>query len=80
MKRPMVLVEWIDSALYTGWKKRRNDYCPSSCQTIGFLLERGRKQVVVAMQLNDEEDVGEVMVIPRCNVLSITRLYPQVKQ
>lgn len=75
-KRPLVEVEWIDSAMSYGWKAAGG---VTRCRTAGYLLKRGKKVIRIAMNQQDETRqhygaVGEVMAIPMSCVKRVRRL------
>lgn len=72
MKRPLVLVEWEDSAFTAGW--RHGKVSTSLCKTAGYLVEKDKALVVIAMNVSDTGSYGEAMAIPRACVRSIRRL------
>lgn len=74
--RKLVEVLWLDSAFHTGWKNSRVSVDISHCRTTGYLVERNKHRVVVAMHSEDGVDgsYGEAMAIPRACVKKIRRL------
>lgn len=72
---PKVEVVWKDSCSLGGWGQAPGDrdHTPADCTTMGYLLKRDRKQVVVA-QNRGPSKFGEVMVIPSECVRGVRRL------
>jgi hypothetical protein len=79
-KYPMVLIEWLDSRQpSTGWQFVENMEIPMPCKclSVGWLLAEGENQTVIAAHRNDmdqDDQVMGVMVIPSCSVLKKTPL------
>lgn len=70
----LVEVKWIDSAFNQGWRTASQKVTYSECLTTGYLVEKSARQVVVAMQVNDEGGYSEAMAIPRSCVKSIRKV------
>ena len=80
MKYPMVYVEWLDSAFHAGWKteseRRPDSYSLSTCNTLGFLVFKSKREIHVAMQFSECGSVGEVMAIPRSVIRRMVKVSP----
>jgi hypothetical protein len=80
VKYPMVLIEWLDSRQPSiGWQFVENMEMPKPCKclSVGWLLDEGEDQIVIAAHMNDmdqDDQVMGVMVIPSCSVLKKTPL------
>lgn len=82
MKRPahppIVLVEWHDSrTLTSGWRARERvlDEAPADYDDLivsaGFLIERRKRYVVLAVGLAPNGDVAHVLQIPRSEIARV---------
>ncbi len=81
MKWPLntrVEVEWVDSCTNGKWASvdvHRAESRPSLCRSIGYLLERSDKRVVVAQSMStDTGHVSDTMAIPRVAVKRMRRI------
>jgi hypothetical protein len=77
-----VLVEWADSAAYSRWRSiegYREATHPSQCISVGFLLLKDEKRVVILQSEDGDEhgEVAEALAIPRACVKRIRYLYPK---
>ena len=73
-KYPAVRVDWVDSAFTQGWQRSWAKVRTSECSTIGYLIEKTKEQVVVAMGINEDGGYGEALAIPRANVRKVRKL------
>lgn len=65
VKMRLVQVKWVDSALNIGWKSRYSkETSISKCKTVGYLVKKNKKQLVIAMSVNDSGGYSEAMAIP----------------
>ena len=71
---PLVEIEWIDSAFNPGWHKADTVRDVAYCKTTGYLVEKNKKRINVAMNVADNGDYGEAMAIPRSCVTKIRKL------
>lgn len=66
--RTIVEIQWEDAVSKGGWQCSQNagiEYKGSPCRTVGYLVRKTRTEVVIAQNTScNEQDVGEVMVIP----------------
>lgn len=69
----IVTVTWVDSATCHGWIPRAEPVSPLECQSVGYLVKRTKKKVVLAHSKNDGQWCG-VIAIPRSAVTSVSRL------
>jgi hypothetical protein len=82
MKRPLVLVEWIDaSRLSDGWMDWSDipEAYPHICVTVGFLLSENRHGKILVPTIGDVEHEENRhtyggMLIPRSAIISERRL------
>ena len=76
--RLVVLVNWLDAAggIREGWRSTRKmaRLKPAKCQSVGFLLKKTRRAIVVCPHLCHDGDGDGEIVIPRGWVTSIKRL------
>lgn len=71
-KRPILLVEFLDSTHDPGWKDEDKDFRGCAlCQVVGFKMQADRKCMVLAMMRSGEGNCSERMVIPRGAIINI---------
>ena len=72
----IVEVEWEDSCAEMGWHTPRDikGYDVSHCRSVGYLLGKDRKKVVILQSASDSPSFCEALTIPRGNVKKITYL------
>ena len=75
----LVEVEWEDSATTIGWQsiKRGLKYTSSLCRTAGYLLQKNKSGVKIALSLGMDDGQGsmsEMMIIPKSAIRKITLL------
>ena len=74
-KRKLVEVTWVDSAAHNGWHYGCNIYEVCLCSTAGYLLQRDKKQIVVALsQSLDNDGVGDCISIPAVAVKKVVQI------
>jgi len=75
---PMVLVLWIDSASHPGWIATGEPLPdPARCESAGFLVQRDKKQIVLAQSRGVNEEIrpwGDLITIPMVCVRSVKRV------
>lgn len=73
-----VTVQWLDSNINGGWNAAASvasSAAPTAIASVGYLLEKTRKHVVLAQSLSERtQEVGNLLTIPRFAVVSIKRL------
>jgi hypothetical protein len=73
-----VEVTWVDIAAYGSWLKREDakKTLPVPMKSIGYVLSDEPDLVRIAMtsEMDGDGKVTEVMVIPRQNVVKVTKL------
>ena len=80
MKRHAVEVEWLDSCVDSGWHASDAAFvraAPSICTSVGILIERTPKQIVLAQSLTSNEEgeqLADVLTIPAAVVKRVRRL------
>ena len=73
---PIVVVHSLDQAFYPGiWDPRTKEFTLSELCTVGHLLHRDDKAVVVASEYFDDCDVRYVSVIPVNAIIEMKVLY-----
>lgn len=80
-KADMVLVEWRDSTGSHGWFEKDEDFSADGlrCRSIGWLVDVSDLRLVLAQNINDDNQHGERLYIPSAVVISITKLRKGVK-
>lgn len=79
IKPPQIaLVTWLDTAQYAGWYGSRDDVPdePLKMKTVGWLIERNKKVIVLAMTAG-EFRMGDFLVIPASCVQAVDLLPPE---
>lgn len=75
---PAVEVTWVDSAHRSGWERlenRRKYQDVAVCRSVGFLLDRTKKQLRLVQSVDRElESAAEGLSIPAKAVISVRRL------
>jgi hypothetical protein len=71
-----VEIEWVDTNSDHGWvkRKRATNHHIAECSTIGYLLKRNYKEIVVAQSKSGIDDFDHLYAIPMCCVKSIKEL------
>jgi hypothetical protein len=71
-----VEVEWTDTCNHSGWRSKKDvcAYRVVRCFTLGYLVCKDDKALVVAQSLNQLSEFTEVMVIPLGCVRKIKKL------
>lgn len=79
--RPLVLVEWEDSAHQIGyWNEDKvkcgtDEHTPILVEDVGFLMKADKKRVIVAQAyFPTENDYRQLQIIPRGMVKKVTML------
>jgi len=71
----MMRVEWEDAATYSGWTDLEHREFPTSeCVSVGFLLSRSDRAIVMALTISDGGGASEIVAIPVANVREIREL------
>lgn len=74
-----VRVTWVDSSGCGDWSHDYEDSTVFDCETVGMLIRRNEKEIVVALSVANKnaahnEQCGHIMAIPMCAVTSIIEL------
>ena len=72
----LVLVEWLDSHYRAGWTTDAPDPKPLKCVSVGWLVSKTKRGIVVAPHITREDTqqrAGE-MTIPRAAIVRIQRI------
>lgn len=74
-KLPAVIVEWEDANARGGWSSKENyeEHTTVECSTVGFLLKRTQKEIVLVFTQADE-DCLQGLAIPAAWVHKVRRL------
>ena len=72
MTRRLVRVEWYDAAHIGagGWVSARDVHTGAKVTTVGFVLRRTRRWLVVAQSLGPDDTATGVFAIPRVGIIS----------
>ena len=74
MKLKKVHVTWIDSAAAARqWIDKEELMTVAVCSSVGFLLERTRRHILIAQSYSDTQ-YGQVLVIPAGCIRKVKRL------
>lgn len=75
-KPKLVLIEWEDAAHEFGWLDEfpADNPAPHICHTVGWLMVKTRKHVVVAQTISGEDALAQTLQIPMGMVHSIRQL------
>jgi len=78
-----VEVTWIDATLKQGWlslqQAEKFAKTPLVVQTMGWLIEENKDNIVLGMGVDSEDDFHELFKIPRGCIKKIQRLYFKVR-
>lgn len=71
-----VRVEWVDSASTGRWRHRKEAerFDVVACTTVGFVVSRNSKRIVLAQSVSEDDDVCDTMTIPAGCVKRVRRL------
>ena len=75
--RPVVRVDWVDSARNAGWHAPRfaREKRDLRCSSVGWLVDDTPDEITVASHIAwPDGDVCDTMTIPRCAVLRIKKI------
>ena len=76
-KKPGALVEvhWTDSYTMHGWRgDEQPDGEPLECRSVGYLVKRSKKVVVVCQNVSEQGSTGDWMTIPASCIRRVRRL------
>ncbi len=62
----LVQVDWQDAAGRSGWRDIEDyeDMTPVNCRSVGFLVKRNRKEVVIGLTQCEDDSLNQCIVIP----------------
>ncbi len=60
-----VEVEWEDSCIYRGWHSTHPTYTTEACKTVGYLISKDNKRVVIGPTTGEDNSLSDPLVIPR---------------
>lgn len=69
-----VWVRWLDACGQSNWrdaKKTVEDLTPTMIDSLGFVLREDDKEIVIAAQIDNVDDVDHCMAIPKNRVTQI---------
>ena len=70
----IVKIDWTDSNISHG-QYGQDEIFPTACmETVGFLVSEGKTGMVVARDLVDDDDVRDIISIPKENIKSVNYL------
>ena len=75
-KKPLIVVEWVDSTGSSGWANEESmkKTEPAHCTNVGWKLESTAKKLVICAGRNDAGEYSDRCTIPRGCIKSIRRL------
>ena len=71
MTPPIVRVLWEDAYSTNVWTVAEADVVPCMVLTVGYLLKRDKRHVVVAQSVGDNDMVADLIIIPSGMVRAI---------
>lgn len=73
---PIVEVEWVDITSYHSWMdlKDAEAYKPVGIRSVGYLLNRDKKNIRLVMTTSDDMGAAVIKVIPLGCVTKVTRI------
>ncbi len=74
-KNDLLLIEWDDAITSHGWENREEVLRVASCRSVGWLLYKDKKQVLLASTSSSSVDtVNNHIAIPLGGIKKIRRL------
>ena len=76
-KKQLVEVDWVDSWSSARWENKdtvADDDGVLHCRSVGYVLRRGQKSVVLAASMSESGNVGDRICIPRPCVKTIRKV------
>lgn len=72
----IVEVEWVDITSYSNWKdpNEAGNIKPTGVKTVGYLVNKDKKNIRVAMSVTEDLDMAPVKVIPLGVVTRVRRI------
>ena len=73
---PVCRVTWVDSCSCSRWRDvdQVRGETLMECQTVGFLVSRTRRSLVLAQSVNENRDLAASWVVPTAGVKRVERL------
>lgn len=69
----LLYVKWADSATHGGWVSKTDEFCPVDCESVGWLTKSTKRHIVLAQSRN-EEQLSNLISIPRVAIIEMRRL------
>ncbi len=74
-KRPLLEVEWEDSATNLGWRDMdEHDPAPIVCKTVGYKIKGTKTSICLASSLSDQGGTNDRMIIPKGCIRAIRKV------
>lgn len=71
----IVLVEWVDSASYSGWHRISPETAGIiTCISVGLLCQEDKEQLTLVQSRNDFGNYAEFLSIPKCCIKRVRYL------
>ena len=76
MKERIVCVEWDDAVSNNGYynKDHPEKFNPIRCKTVGHLISKNKKAVVISSEAFEDGDKRDIHTIPKKMVVKVTEL------
>lgn len=80
-----VEILWEDTYAHAGWNENVEEYCEEAkdyqftIRTVGFIVLKNKKKIIVSMSLTRTDCMGDMISIPRKNIISILKLKPSAE-
>ena len=71
---PIVLVNWIDAAIYTGWVLSHENADLAPVSTVGYLIYEDDRRIKIAQSNSCDIRYSSIQVIPQDNIVEIIKL------
>lgn len=73
-KRPLVLVDWLDSHIRAGWRDDHDEGQPAVCRSVGWLVAKDRRRITLVQSLANNGEAADSITIPRAAVTRMRTL------
>jgi len=72
----LVIVEWVDSHITSGWSREKQDDEPQTCVSVGWVVAENERALSVSPHISIEETPQRngTMTIPKCSIKRIGEL------
>lgn len=69
----LVVVEWVDSHITTGWTSENQDDEPQSCLSVGWIVAENERALSVSphISIEDKPQRNGTMTIPKVSIIRI---------